>query len=173
MHKRMLQILAGLLAVGALTAVPAGASVDAPPTAKAADDCDSDNYAPNSRFGDNWSGRDGNGYYWRGWHDGDGYFGGRSYDDYCNSADRLGKVDRVMVAVKRKRGSECQHLLSTGHLGRRADCGHTHWMKAHGTDRWHHRIATRLPRGHYMIHRRAVDAAGNREKLHTRHLRIR
>ena len=173
MPKRMLQILAVLLAAGAVSAVPAGASVAGAPIANVSDDCDNDNYPPYSRFGHGWYGHDGHGDYWRGWGDGNGYFGGSSYDDYCNTADKLGKVDRVMVAVKRLRGSRCQHLLSSGHLSPRRDCGRMHWMRAHGTDRWHHRIAARLPHGQYRIHRRAVDAAGNREDMHTRRVRIR
>ena len=172
MLNRILPIVGGLLAAGALAAGPAAASVSAPAAAPLADDCD-DRYAPSSRWGRNWSGHDGDGYYWRGWGDGDGYFGGHSYDDSCDVADHKGTVSRVMVALKRQRGPRCQHLLPSGRLGGRADCGPTRWIKARGTRRWHHHIATVLPRGRYRLHRRAVDASGNRERAHRRHLWIR
>ncbi len=78
-----------------------------------------------------------------------------------------------MVAVKRLRPSGCQHLTRAGHLSRIGGCAGTHWMKAKGTAKWRFDISRRLPSGRYRLQRRAVDAAGHRERTHLLHLRIR
>ena len=135
-----------------------------------------DNYAPQSSWGNDWYGNDDNGPYWRGWGDGDGDFGGRSSDQGCgasNSTATAARVGRVMVAAQRLSGSQCQHLSRSGSLGRPADCSDTKWLTAEGTQRWKHHIANPLPRGRYRLMHRAIDAAGNRGKLHVRRLSIR
>jgi len=169
MRKSLFSIL---LAACVIAVVPSAASA-AP--ARAAGDpgggC-SDNRPPYSRWGHGWWGNDGGGHYWNGWDDGDGRFGGRAYDYRCDSTHK-GRVDRVMVAVERLRGSRCQRLFRSGQLGSPVDCSRTHWMRAQGTRRWHHHIPSVLPKGHYRLHRRAVDSAGNRERAHMRHLWIR
>ena len=79
-----------------------------------------------------------------------------------------------MVAVKRLRGSgRCQHLSRSGRLSEPGSCGPTRWMKASGTRSWRFPISRALPAGRYRLHRRAVDAAGNREQARLLHLRIR
>jgi hypothetical protein len=186
MHKRIAQLLGGLLAVTALAVAPVAATADAPSTARASGG-GSDNEPPSSNWGNGWWGHDENGPYWGGWDDGDGDFGGHAWDNNSNgdngsndsqaarlrSRPRAGKVDRVMVAVDRLRGSRCQRLGRSDRLGRPVDCSRTRWMKASGTRRWHYHIAKTLPQGRYRLHRRAIDAAGNRERPHVRTLRIR
>jgi hypothetical protein len=111
MPKRMLQLLGGFLAVAIFAAGLSVASGDPSATAKVAGNpgCN-DHYAPYSRWGNDWWDRDGQGRYWNGWGDGNGYFDGRSYDRGCGggygNAARVvaaGKVARVMVAAKRLR----------------------------------------------------------------------
>ena len=172
MPKRMLHFLGSLLVVGAVVGAPATAAADAPSTARHAGGGCNDQSPPSSRWGHGWYGHDNNGPYWRGWGDGDGYFGGRSYDPRCDAA-HPGKVARVMVAVDRLHGSKCQRLSHSGLLGRAVACSRTRWIRAHGTRRWHHHIDHRLPAGHYRLHRRAVDGAGNHEREHVRHMWIR
>jgi hypothetical protein len=166
MLKRMLPLLGGLLVVTVIAIAPSAASAGDP-------QCGHDHYGPHSHWGDGWYGHDGDGSYWRGWDDGHGYFDGTSWDGYCNSADRLGKVDRVMVAVQRLRGSQCRNMLRSERFGPRRDCSHMRWMRAHGTRHWRHAISRSLPPGHYRLHHRAFDAAGNSGKHRTRRIVIR
>jgi hypothetical protein len=176
MLKRMLQLAGGLLAVGALAVAPTAATADTSPTAKLSgggSGCD-DNWDPQSRWGNgNWNGDDNN---WGGWGDADGWFGGQSWDQDCSgngSSATAARVARVKVAVQRLRGSQCQHLSPSDKLGSRTpDCG-ARWMRARGTGQWRHSIDNPLPAGRYRLMHRAVDAAGNRGKVHVRHLSIR
>jgi hypothetical protein len=165
MRKRMLPLLGGLLVVAAIAIAPTAASAGDP-------QCN-DHYGPSSHWGNGWYGHDGNGSYWRGWGDGNGYFDGTSYDGYCNASDKLGSVDRVMVGVQRMDGSQCQNLRRSESFGRPRDCSDVHWMHAHGRRHWRHSISSALPAGTYRLHHRAFDAAGNRGKHRTRKLVIR
>jgi hypothetical protein len=183
MPARILQLIIGVLALTALAVGPSAAIAHTAPTANSAGDgggyCD--HYSPYSHWGHNWWDRDGDGRYWRGWGDGDGYFDGSSYDRGCNGGGygnsartAAGRVARVMVAAKRMRGDGlCQHLHRSGYLSRPGSCTHTNWMRADGTSSWRFAIRRALPRGHYRLLRRAVDAAGNREHKRLLHLRIR
>ena len=170
----MFKLLGALAAVGVLAVAPSVASA-APPSAGAAEGgsgCE-DNSAPSSRWGHTWWGSNGHGPYWRGWDDGDGELDGYSWDPGCD-ADHNGKVARVMIAVDRLRGSRCQHLSAgSQRLGRAGSCARPQWIRARGTSAWHYGITRRLARGRYRIHRRAVDAAGNRERARHMTLRIR
>ena len=177
MRKRMLQLIGGLLAVGALAVAPTAATADASPTAKLSGNgggCQ-DNWNPQSSWGNgSWNGDNNN---WGGWGDGDGNFGGQSWDQDCSgnsSTATAARVGRVKVAVQRLRGSgQCQHLAASDNLGSRtSDCG-PKWLRASGTRRWSHSIANPLPAGRYRLMHRAVDAAGNRGKVHRLRLRIR
>jgi len=177
MSKRMLQLVVGLLAVGALAVAPTAATADASPTAKLSGGggggCQ-DNWDPQSSWGNgNWNGDNNN---WGGWGDGNGNFGGQSWDQDCggnSSTATAARVGRVKVAVQRLRGSQCQHLSASDKLGSRtSDCG-AKWMKASGTRKWSHSIADPLPAGNYRLMHQAVDSAGNRGKVHVLHKRIR
>jgi hypothetical protein len=166
--KRMLQLLGALAAVGILVVVPSLASAA---SSSAGGGCNDSNH-PWSRWGSTWRGHDGNGPYWRGWGPGGGYFDGFSYDPGCDAA-HTGKLKTVMVAVDRVRGARCQHLTASHRLGRPGSCARPHWLRAHGTSAWRYDVKRRLPRGRYRIHRRAIDAAGNREPASHLRLRIR
>ena len=159
------------------------ASGDPAPTAKDAGNgggCN-DQYPPDSNWGNDWWNRDGDGRYWNGWGDGNGYFDGSSSDSGCGGygsaagaqAAAAGKVSRVMVAAKRLRGPRCQTVYRSGRLSHTGSCSNTHWMRANGTSSWRLSIPRSLPRGHYRLLRHAVDAAGNRERTHRFHLSIR
>jgi hypothetical protein len=162
-----------MAALAALTVSAAASSADAPTTGRAAGGPGSgDNVPPSSYWGNNWSGNDSQGRYWRGWGDGQGDFGGGSFDNR-NDAYHPGKVDHVMVPVDRVRGSRCQHLGRSGHLGRFGSCSSARWLRATGTEAWNYHVSKKLPAGHYRLHRRAIDAAGNRERPHVLNLRIR
>jgi hypothetical protein len=183
MTRRILISLTGALVIAALVAVPSIASGDGSTTAKPAGNgyYGNDSYSPWSRWGHGWWGHDGNGRYWHGWGDGDGWFGGYAGDGhygggsaYSAQARRRSGVARVIVAVKRLRGDgQCQHMRSSGKLGKTRKCGDTRWIRANGTNRWKLPIPRPLPVGDYRLHRRAVDAAGNREKSGTLHVSIR
>jgi hypothetical protein len=178
MPKRMLQLVAGLLAVGALAVAPTAATADASPTAKLSGNgsgCQ-DNWGPQSGWGHGyWNGDNNN---WGGWGDGDGNFGGYSRDRDCNgyssSTATAASIHHVKVAVQRLRGSgQCQHLSASDNLGSRtSDCS-PRWMKARGTRHWKHFISNPLPAGRYRLMHRAVDAAGNRGKVQRMRLSIR
>jgi hypothetical protein len=165
MLKRILGLLGAVAAVAVLVAAPSVASAGD----GGGGGCN-DSSHPWSRWGHNWWGNDGHGPYWRGWDGNGGYFNGYSWDPGCDAA-HPGKVARVQVAVHRLRGSRCQPLLRSHRLGRPGSCARPHWLKAKGTDSWRYDIGRKLPRGRYRIHRRAIDAAGNREPV--RHLRLR
>ena len=171
MPKSKLGVLGALLAVVVAVAIPTTAS--AAPIAAASGDPSScyDGSHPYSGWGHSWW-HDGNRPYWHGWGDGNGYFGGHSYDPGCDAA-HPGKVARVMVAVQRMRGGKCNNMSRGGHLGPGGDCSDIAWFRAKGTNHWRHRIPQRLPSGHYRLHRRAIDASGNREVPKHRHLWIR
>ena len=186
MSKRLLQLVSGVLAAGALAVAPAAATADTSSTATISGGGGSgcqDNNPPYSNWGNGngWYGHDGNGHYWRGWGDGNGYFGGNSWDRGCNGSNngynsslaQVNKVARVMVAVKRVRGSQCQHLSRSGRLGRPGHCSVTHWFPATGTRHWGHNISRALPSGRYRLKHRAIDAAGNHGRVHTRRLTLR
>jgi hypothetical protein len=176
MPKRMLQLVGGLLAVGALAVAPTAATADAPSTANMSgggSGCQ-DNWNPQSSWGNgSWNGDNNN---WGGWGDGNGNFGGQSWDQDCSgsgSTATAARVGRVNVAVQRLRGSQCQHLSASDNLGSpTSDCG-AKWLRASGTGRWSHSIANPLPAGRYRLMHRAVDAAGNHGKVHRLRLNIR
>lgn len=176
MSKRTLQLVGGLLAVGALAVAPTAATADAPSTAKPSGNgsgCQ-DNWNPQSSWGNgSWNGDNNN---WGGWGDGNGNFGGQSSDQDCSgnsSTATAARVASVKVAVQRLRGSQCQHLSASDNLGRRTPhCG-PKWMTASGTRHWSHSIANPLPAGRYRLMHRAVDAAGNGGKVHALRLSIR
>ena len=180
MQKRMLQFVVGLLAVGALAVAPTAAMADASPTAKLSgggSGCQ-DNWGPYSNWGHGgWNGYNNN-HNWGGWGDGNGYFGGNSYDRDCNgygsSTATAAGVAHVKVAVQRLRGSGvCQHLSASDKLGSRtSDCS-PKWMTAKGTRHWKHSISNPLPSGRYRLMHRAFDDAGNRGKVHRMRLNIR
>lgn len=85
---------------------------------------------------------------------------------------KAARVGRVMVAVQRLRGAECDHLARSGDLAPRGDCK-ARWFRATGTRKWHHHIAAPLPAGTYRVMHRAVDAAGNRGRVRAMRVRIR
>jgi len=90
-----------------------------------------------------------------------GILRGIAIDQGCGTAG-AGSLKRVSVAIERKVGKRCQHLLRNGRLGRASACRHV-WLPAKGKAKWSLRLAHKLPRGKYMVSTRAVDSAGNVE----------
>jgi hypothetical protein len=91
-----------------------------------------------------------------------GVLRGIAIDQGCGAAG-AGKVRSVSVAIARKVGRRCQHLLRNGRLGRAGACAIHVWLRARGSSSWSFRLRHQLPRGKYLVRSRAVDAAGNFE----------
>jgi hypothetical protein len=189
MTKRIGHSLGWLFAAAILAVGPSVAAGHPSPTAQSAGSgsgggnggCN-DNSPPSSSWGNGWYGRDNQGAYWNGWGDGNGSFDGHASDSsgcgnaqssMASRASKTGKVARVMVAVKRLNGSQCQHLFSRGRLSTAGSCRGSHWLRATGTSSWRYDIPAELPKGKYQLQRVAIDAAGNHEKQHLMHLSIR
>jgi hypothetical protein len=168
MTTRIRLLLAGLAATTILAASFAATSAGAPTQVSGS----GDKVPPTSYWKTSWNPIDAHGRYWKGWNDGNGDFSGGAFD---NSTDALqpGKVARVMVAVDRVRGGQCQRMSAAGRLGRAGSCKSSNWLRASGTTNWSYHIRRKLPKGHYRLHRQAVDAAGNSERPHELNLMIR
>jgi hypothetical protein len=82
-------------------------------------------------------------------------------------------LDRVEVAVSRKRGRRCRNLTPKGKLGRRTSCAHRRWLPAAGTTSWSFRLPRRLRKGTYAVRTRALDFAGNVGRAHGRRIKLR
>jgi hypothetical protein len=93
---------------------------------------------------------------------------GRSSDRGCTNPTAhvsiKGKVQRVWLSIAREtRGRQCSYLKPNGRFTGRRSCLRTVYIRAKGTTRW--TLATRrLPRGHYKVWVRGVDARGNVER---------
>ena len=85
---------------------------------------------------------------------------GIAIDQGCGAAG-AGNLKRVSVAIERKVGKRCQHLLRNGRFGRASACSHHVWLPAKGKANWSFHLARKLPRGKYTVSTRAVDSAGN------------
>ena len=70
----------------------------------------------------------------------------------------------VSVALH-KAHHRCRFLKRNGRLTKPRPCKPARWLKATGKRMWRLRARRRLPKGRYTIRTRAVDRAGNREKL--------
>jgi len=89
---------------------------------------------------------------------------GRASDRGCQG--RPGRVRRVLVSVARvTHGGRCRYLRSDGALGAPSDCRRATFLTARGTRSWRLRLPRPLPGGRYRVLLRAIDAAGNRERL--------
>jgi hypothetical protein len=87
---------------------------------------------------------------------------GIAIDSGCGPAG-TGTLRRVDVAISRRAGKRCQHLLSSGRLGRATACKPL-WLHAKGKSHWTFRLRHELPRGKYIVTTRAIDSAGNIER---------
>jgi hypothetical protein len=170
MPRRILHLLGALAAAAAIVGAPAASGA----TTSIGDPGGGcyDNNPPSSGWGHAWWHHDGHHRYWHGWNDGNGYFGGSSWDHGCDAL-HAGSVAQVKVAVAKMRNGTCRHLLGHGgRLSRAHSCGIRHWLTATGTRHWRYRIHRRLPHGRYRLQRRAVDGAGNFEAPAVWHVRI-
>jgi hypothetical protein len=152
MFTRSLFALAGMLLVAGTLAVASAMASDepTPPVRGNARAC-VDNMRPLSRLSVGWK---------RSFRL--GVLRGIAIDQGCGAAG-AGTVKRVDVAIARKVGKRCQHLMRNGRLGR-ASAYTTHvWLAAKGSTAWSFRPRHQLPRGRYLIRTRAIDAAGNIE----------
>jgi hypothetical protein len=152
MFTRSLSALAVALVAAATLAVASAMATDEPaPQSPAGPKACVDNMRPVSRLSANWrtSFRK-------------GVVRGIAIDQGCGAAG-AGSLKRVSVAIERKAGKRCQHLLRNGHLGRASACSHV-WLPANGKASWSLHLGHKLPRGKYMVSTRAVDSAGNVER---------
>jgi hypothetical protein len=156
MFARTLSALVTTLVAAATFAVASAMATDepAPPSAPSspgsAKSC-VDSTRPVSRLSANWRTSFRN-----------GVVRGIAIDQGCGAAG-AGKVSRVSVAIERKVGKRCQHLLRNGRLSRATTCSHV-WLPAKGKANWSLGLRHKLPLGRYIVSTRAVDAAGNVEK---------
>jgi hypothetical protein len=151
MFKRSLSALAVALVAAATLAVASAMATDEPaPQSPASAEACTDNMRPVSRLSAHWKTA------FR-----PGVVRGIAIDQGCGAAG-AGKLKRVSVAIERKAGKRCQHLLRNGRLGRAGACSHV-WLPAKGKANWSLHLAHKLPRGKYVVSTRAVDSAGNVE----------
>src|SRR4051794_7924694 len=100
------------------------------------------------------------------------HFAGRSKDKACTGANGVvsaGKVSRVLVSVAKVRGKgkgkNCRFLTKAGKLTAFRNCRRPVLRRASGTRKWKITLKARgLPRGHYRVVVRGVDASKNKEK---------
>jgi hypothetical protein len=151
MLTRSFSALAVALVAAATLAVASAMATDepAPPSPTSAKPC-VDNTRPVSRLSASWrtSFRK-------------GVVRGIAIDQGCGAAG-AGSLKRVSVAIERKAGKRCQHLLQNGRLGAASACSHV-WLPAKGKATWSLRLRHKLPHGKYVVSTRAVDSAGNVE----------
>jgi hypothetical protein len=151
MFTRSFSALAVALVAAATLAVASAMATDEPvPQSPASPKACVDNMRPVSRLSANWRTSFRN-----------GVLRGIAIDQGCGAAGS-GSLKRVSVAIERKTGKRCQHLLRNGRLGRANACSHV-WLPAKGKASWSLHLAHKLPRGKYMVSTRAVDSAGNVE----------
>jgi hypothetical protein len=80
-------------------------------------------------------------------------------------------VAMVTLSVARLHGKRCEYLTSRRKLSRAVKCGHSHFLVASGTNHWSLALPRSLPRGTYLVRTRAIDFAGNVQRLATgRHI---
>jgi hypothetical protein len=152
MFTRSFSALAVALVAAATLAVASAMATDEPaPQSPAGPKACVDNMRPVSRLSANWrtSFRK-------------GVVRGIAIDQGCGAAG-AGSLKRVSVAIERKAGKRCQHLLRNGRLGSASACSHV-WLPAKGKASWSFHLAHKLPRGKYLVSTRAVDSAGNVER---------
>jgi len=151
MFRRSLSVLAGMLVVAGTLAAGSAMATDEPaPPSKGKTLACVDNMRPLSRLSVDWK---------HGFRQ--GAIHGIAIDQGCGSAG-AGKVKRVNVAIARKIGKRCEHLLPSGRLGRATGCRHI-WLPTMGSKVWKFRLRHQLPPGTYIVSTRAIDAAGNIE----------
>jgi hypothetical protein len=100
------------------------------------------------------------------------HFAGRSSDKGCTTANGIvaaGKVSRVLVSVAKVRGKgkgkNCRFLTKAGKLTAFRNCRRPVLRRASGTRKWKITLKARgLPRGHYRVVVRGVDASKNKER---------
>jgi hypothetical protein len=151
MFSRSFSALAVALVAAATLAVASAMATDEPaPQTTASPKACVDNMRPVSRLSAKWKTSFRN-----------GVVRGIAIDQGCGAAG-AGSLKRVNVAIERKAGKRCQHLLRNGRLGAASACSHV-WLPAKGKANWSLHIAHKLPRGKYTVSTRAVDSAGNVE----------
>jgi hypothetical protein len=82
-------------------------------------------------------------------------------------------IDRVTIAVARKRHGRCRLLTARGRLTHPTSCARHRWLSARGTTRWSFRFPRRLAKGVYVVRTRAIDFAGNAESARRHRIRLR
>ena len=88
---------------------------------------------------------------------------GRSRDRGCGP-NGVGRVNRVRVAIARKRGRLCRFARADGSFGKLISCLRTSYLSAKGTSRFRFTYRHHLPAGKYLAWARGIDAAGNVER---------
>jgi hypothetical protein len=154
MPKRLICLAAAGVAVMAITAGPAGATDNPVPGVKPGKCID--NVRPTSGFTRKAARRAGRRHVLR----------GTARDTGCG-------IDRVTIAVSRKKGGKCRPLTRKKRLGRRIRCSRHRWLPVRGTTHWSFRLPKRLPAGRYLVQTRAIDFAGNVQRPRTKRLRLR
>jgi hypothetical protein len=89
---------------------------------------------------------------------------GRASDAGCG-------VDRVLISISKKAGKRCRYLKASGKLSRKRPCVRARWLVANGATQWSFALPNEL-RGEFRVRTRAVDFAGNRERVHGRRMKL-
>lgn len=151
MLTRSFFVLVTTLVVASSLAVASALATDEPAPKPGDSQTCVDNMRPVSHLGTHWR---------RGFRI--GVVRGIAIDSGCGPAG-TGTLRRVDVAISRRAGKRCQHLLRSGRLGRATACKPL-WLRAKGKSHWTFRLGHKLPRGKYIVTTRAVDSAGNIER---------
>ena len=93
---------------------------------------------------------------------------GKASDPGCE-----GRVTRVLAAVAQVKGKRCRFLDARGRLGAAGPCGRPRLLAVSGVSPFRLRVKAKLPRGTYRVGARAIDFAGNVEKLKFKQTRVR
>ncbi|MEA2409778.1 MAG: hypothetical protein QOC77_339, partial [Thermoleophilaceae bacterium] len=82
---------------------------------------------------------------------------------------RKNRIKRTIVSVGRQTGTMCQNLKPNGGFTKRGSCHSFIYLPArHKGTKWSFTTKRKLPRGHYRLRVKSVDAAGNHEQLNKR-----
>lgn len=85
-----------------------------------------------------------------------------------SAGGRACRVARVLVSVSRRGKRGCRPVTASGRLGRSRPCSRRVYLPGAGSSRWRAVVKRALPVGRYVVHSRAIDRSGSKERRATR-----